>query len=62
MKTIAFLTNLNAAGMDQTGKFNPLYVLKTFPCFSQSRHLKHGLKYIFIHELAWIVFLYFHRC
>lgn len=26
MKTIAFLTNLNAAGMDQTGKFNPLYM------------------------------------
>jgi len=33
MRMIAFLTNLNAVGMDQTGKFNSsLYVLKTFLC------------------------------
>lgn len=31
MRMIAFLTNLNAVGMDQTGKFNSsLYALKLF--------------------------------
>lgn len=32
MKTIAFLTNLNAAGMDRTGNLNAsLYVCRAFP-------------------------------